>query len=64
MSLSYSVCVFLQLGASNPRSHLDENIFNFVRLSQYMHMSYFKNGVIMAGLRALLGVNDSTVHLG
>ena len=66
MPLSYSMgsCCYTQLSASNRLSRLVESIYNFVRLSRYIHLSHVNNGVDLIRLRVLLAVNDRRVHLG
>ena len=54
---------FLQSSDSDPLSHLDEDIYDFSRLSRYIHLSHVNNGFVVLAPRAsvLLPVNDSTV---
>ena len=63
MPVAYFYMLFLlQSSASNSLSLLDENMYSFLRLSQYIHLSHVNNGVVVVGPRVLLTVDDSTVY--
>jgi hypothetical protein len=53
---------FLQSSASNSLSDLDEYIYDCLRLSRYIHLSYVNNGVVVVVPRVLLAAKCNTVH--